>query len=124
MTLTTGTPWYIDPAQQPAPRWTYGLRLGRSWYDALGTGLPWVPYGSMTLTRTSATTWRATFAQPLHDDPPLRQPACYVFLPSLVVEQVIPATDVNGRVTSVHIQTAEQGPYTYTLTVYGTRRVM
>ena len=124
MTLISGTPWYVDPALQPAPRWGYGLRLGTAWYDALGTGEPFVPYAPFVLTRTSATSWRATFAEPIYDDPPISLTGCYAFSPQLTVERVLPERDQAGRVIGVNVHTSEQGPYTYTLTIYGTRRVM
>ena len=121
MTLTSGTPWYIDPALQPAPRWGYGLQLGTAWYDALGSGEVFGSVG-FTLTRTGPTNWTVTFVGPALNTPPLSLAQCYVFSPSLEVRTITPVLNGLGQITAVNLVTSEQGPFTYTLTIYGTER--
>ena len=121
----TTTAFYVDGAATPtpdfpSPRFAYGLRLGIPFYDALTAGVPFACFPSVTLARLGPTSWRATFSAPVLNTPPLTLPACYVFSPSLQVRQLIPVLDGLGHATAVDIITLEQGPYTYTLTIYGT----
>ena len=104
-------------------RFFYGTRLGNPFYDALTTGVPFNAFGTFTLSRLSPTSWRATFVSPVYDYPPMRLTPCYVFSPSLTVISVTPTLNGGGRITSVDIVTTEQGPYTYTLTIYGSEVV-
>ena len=110
--------FYVSNLDYPTPRFTKGSLLGNAFYDALGIGLPFV--ASFTLARLSSTSWRATFAKPVYDYPPMRLRECYVFSPELTVQSVSPSVDVgSGRINYVDIVTSEQGPVTYTLTIYG-----
>ena len=72
------------------------------------------------LTRTSSTSWRATFIDPILNSPVIPLTPCYVFSPTLEVKQIIPNLNGLGQVTYVDIITLEQGPFTYTLTIHGT----
>jgi hypothetical protein len=76
-----------------------------------------------TLTRTGTNNWTATFSAPVLNAPPLVLPQCYVFSPSLEVRQIVPVLNGFGQATAVNITTLEQGPFTYTLTIYGTESV-
>lgn len=104
----------------PDPLFSDGIFLGNAFYDALGAGTPFI--ASFTLARTSSTSWRATFANPVLNIPPLNIPACYAFSPALEVRQLVPVLNGQGNATAVDIITLEQGPVTYTLTIYGLER--
>lgn len=109
--------FYVIAANQPTPRFSDGFALGLPVYDALTTGVPFI--AAFTLARTSSTSWRATFASPVLNIPPLNIPACYTFSPALEVRQLVPVLNGQGNATAVDIITLEQGPVTYTLTIYG-----
>lgn len=99
-----------------------GLTLGVPFYVEMAS--PSGCFGSFTLARLGPTSWRATFVSPVYDTPPLRLRECYVFSPALTVHSVTPTVDSGtGHITSVDIVTSEQGPITYTLTIYGTEVV-
>lgn len=77
----------------------------------------------VTLARLSATSVRATFSRAVLVLPTLTWPGAYAFTPALAVERVtVGATESVGlydSTQSVTLTTAEQGPETYALTVYG-----
>ena len=118
------TAFYETSLTLPAVRFGYVLAERSVFYDALALGVPFDPFGTFALARLSSTSWRVTFAKPVRDYPPMRLRECYVFSPALTVHSVTPSVNGGtGHITSVDIVTSEQGPTTYTLTIYGTEVV-